>query len=72
MKPGFEDWLNMKCYHNSDITNQEFVDVFVRKYFKWISRQKKIVGCETRELKLKEFPGVHKQKIQRMIYSMSA
>lgn len=72
MKPTFEEWLTLQCYDNYTMTNKDFVDTFIIKYFKWLRSKKNIVGCEMRELKLSEYTRYHRQKIERMIYYLSA
>lgn len=68
-KEEYKEWCEQEC--DNGIKNIDFVNSFLEKYVKWIKKQKKVVGIETRELKIKDYIKLHKQKICKIFYIMS-
>ncbi len=68
-KDEYKEWCNQEC--DEGLKNIDFINSFLDKYVKWIKKQKTVVGIETRELKMKDYLSLHKEKIRKIIYNMS-
>tara|TARA_B100000902_G_scaffold106212_1_gene108107 strand:- start:10649 stop:10876 length:228 start_codon:yes stop_codon:yes gene_type:complete len=68
-KDEYKEWCNQEC--DEGLKNIDFINSFLDKYVKWIKKQKTVVGIETRELQMKDYLSLHKEKIRKIIYNMS-
>jgi hypothetical protein len=64
----FEEWCNASC--SEEQTNLEYANLFIDRYFYFISKSRIINKWEIKQLKTKIFKSTHRSKILRMIYEL--
>lgn len=67
LKLEYEEWLRDEC--SCKYTNEEFIDIFIKKIIKWLKRQNETNVYETRELKLSMSKTQFKKEIYKIIFN---